>query len=204
VRGFFISSSKNPEEKTMSNPNIEQLAAAQKANTDVLLALLRTAFNGVERLTALNISASRELFNSTVSNTQQLMAAKDANSVGKLNSELAQPSMDKWVEYSRNVYNLGTEVQQELTSVIEAQYSNFTKSATSAVEKATAGAPAGSDVFAAALKSVMSASTQAFENINSVTKQLSGIAEANIQATTKATTKAVSATAAAAKKSAAK
>nr|MBL8412112.1 phasin family protein [Dechloromonas sp.] len=38
----------------MSNPNIEQLAAAQKANIEVMTALLRTAFNGVERLTALN------------------------------------------------------------------------------------------------------------------------------------------------------
>ena len=43
----------------MSNPSIEQLAAAQKANSEVLLALLRASFNGVERLTALNIAASR-------------------------------------------------------------------------------------------------------------------------------------------------
>jgi phasin family protein len=188
----------------MSNPNIEQLTAAQKANTEVLLALLRTAFNGVERLTALNIAASRELFNNTVSNTQQLLAAKDANSVAKINSELAQPNLDKWLEYSRSVYNLGTEVQKELSSVVEAQYATFTKTANSAVEKATAAAPAGSDVFAAALKSVLNASNQAFENINTVSKQLSSIADANVQATTKATPKAVSATSAAAKKSAAK
>ncbi|MBL8418032.1 MAG: phasin family protein, partial [Dechloromonas sp.] len=37
----------------MSKQNLEQIAAAQKANAEVMVALLRTAFNGVERLTAL-------------------------------------------------------------------------------------------------------------------------------------------------------
>jgi phasin family protein len=197
----------------MSNPNIEQLAAAQKANAEVLLALLRTAFTGVERLTALNVAASREFFNNTVANSQQLLAAKDANSVAKLNANLAQPSLEKLVEYSRSVYELTTDVQKELTSVIEAQYGKLTKDATAAVQKATAAAPVGGDVFAAAMNSVISASTQAFESLNSVTRQLSEIAESNIQTATKATgVKATaakapaktSATAAAAKKSTAK
>lgn len=197
----------------MSNPNIEQLAAAQKANAEVLLALLRTAFNGVERLTALNVAASREFFNNSVANSQQLLSAKDAASIAKLNADLAQPNLEKLVEYSRNVYELTTDVQKELTAVIEAQYGNLTKTASSAVQKATAAAPVGGDVFAAAMNSVISASTQAFESLNSVTRQLSEIAEANIQTAAKATgTKAAaakapaktSATAAAAKKSTAK
>lgn len=197
----------------MSNPNIEQLAAAQKANAEVLLALLRTAFNSVERLTALNVAASREFFNNSVANSQQLLAAKDPAAVAKLNADLAQPNLEKLVEYSRSVYELTTDVQKEVTSVIEAQYGKLTKDATSAVQKATAAAPVGGDVFAAAMNSVISASTQAFESLNSVTRQLSEIAEANIQTATKATgAKATaakapaktSATAAAAKKSTAK
>lgn len=197
----------------MSNPNIEQLAAAQKANAEVLLALLRTAFNSVERLTALNVAASREFFNNSVANSQQLLAAKDAAAVAKLNADLAQPNLEKLVEYSRSVYELTTDVQKELTSVIEAQYGKLTKDATSAVQKATAAAPVGGDVFAAAMNSVINASTQAFESLNSVTRQLAEIAEANVQSATKTTgvkttaAKAparTSATAAAAKKSTAK
>jgi len=188
----------------MSNPNIEQLAAAQKANAEVMMTLLRTAFNGVERMTALNIAASRELFSNTVANTQQLMAAKDANAVAKLNSELAKPNLDKWMEYSRNVYDLVSSMQKEVTAVMESQYNSFNQNATSAVEKATASAPVGGDVFAATMKSMLGASTKAFDNMNSMAKQLTDLAEANIQASTKATGKAVSATTAAAKKSAAK
>ena len=191
----------------MSNPNFEQLTAAQKANAEVMMTLLRTAFDGVERLTALNMAASREFFNNTVANAQQLLSAKDAAAVAKLNSELAQPNVDKLVGYSRSVYDLVTEMQKEITSVMEAQYSSFTKNAASAVEKAKASAPVGGDVFAATMQSMLGASTKAFDQMTSMAKQLSDIAEANVQAaakTSKAIAPAKSATAAAAKKAAAK
>lgn len=190
----------------MNKPNMEQLAAAQKANAEVMTALLRTAFNGVERLTALNMAASREFFNNTVSNAQQLLNAKDPSEAAKLGSDLAKPNADKWVDYSRSVYELVAGMQKELTSVMESQYGSFTKNASSAVEKATASAPVGGDVFAATMKSMLNASTKAFDNMNSMAKQLSDIAEANMAAagklTGKATGKAVSATTAAARKAA--
>lgn len=184
----------------MTNPNLEQLTAAQKANADVLLTLVRTAFNGVERLTALNIAATREFFDNSVANTQQLLNVKDPSDVTKLNSELTKPNLDKWMEYSRNVYDLVAQVQKELTSAVETQYSSFTRNAASTVEKVSAGAPMGGDIFAAALKSVLNASSQAFDNMTTVTKQFTDIAEANIQAASSATSQAVSATSAAAKK----
>lgn len=190
----------------MSKENLEQLAAAQKANTEALLAVLRTAFKGVEQLTALNISASRDFFNHSVNNAKQLLEAKDPATLGKLNTALAQPSLEKWLDYSRNVYELTSQIQKEMSAVIENQYTSFTKDATAAVQKAKTSAPVGGDVFAAALQSVLNASTQAFENMNSVTRQLSDIADANIQAATKATAAPAktSATAAAAKKSSSK
>ncbi|MBL8450857.1 MAG: phasin family protein [Dechloromonas sp.] len=181
-----------------TTPNLEQLAAAQKANAEVMMALLRTSFSGVEQLTALNMAASREFFNSAVSNTQQLLKAKDAKEMAKLNSQLAQPNVDKWTEYSRSIYDLVSSMQKEITSVLESQYSSFSKNASSAVEKASASAPVGGDVFAAAMKSMLNASTKAFDNMTSMAKQLSDIAEANVQVATKATKS--SATAAAAKK----
>ena len=194
----------------MNNPNIEQLTAAQKANAEVMMALLRTAFNGVERLTALNMAASRDFFNNTVAGTQKLMAAKDVSEITQLNT-IAQPGAEKWMDYSRSVYELVAEMQKEVTSVMEAQYSSFTKSATSAVEKAKSSAPVGGDVFAATMQSMLNASTKAFDNMTGMAKQLSDIAEANLQTAgktvavaAKPAAKAVSATAAAAKKSAAK
>ena len=186
----------------MSN-NLEQLATAQKANTEVMMALLRTAFNGLERLTALNMAASREFFNSTVANTQQLMGARDANALAKLNGELARPSLDKWMDYSRSLYDLTSEMQKEVMAVIETQYGSFTQNAHNAVAKAKASTPVGGDLFAATMQSLLDASNQAFGNMTSMAKQLSDIAEANLSAagkTAAGTTPAKSATAAAARK----
>lgn len=188
----------------MNNPNLEQLSAAQKANAEVMTALMRTAFNGLERLTALNMAATREFFNSTVANAQQLLAAKDADAVAKLGGELAQPNTEKMMDYSRSLYDLVSEMQKEVTSVMEAQYSNFQQTAASAVEKAKSSAPVGGDVFAATMQTMLDASTKAFDQMNSMAKQLSDIAEANLQAATKATAPAKSSATAAARKSAAK
>jgi hypothetical protein len=88
---------------------------------------------------------------------------------------------------------------------MEAQYSTFTKNAESVVEKAKASAPVGGDVFAATMQSMLGASTKAFDQMTSMAKQLSDIAEANLQAASNvAAPDKKSATAAAAKKAAAK
>jgi len=189
----------------MSNPNIEQLAAAQRANVEVMMSLLHTALSGIERLTALNLSASREFFNNTVANAQQLMAARDPGEIAKLNSELSRPNVEKAVDYSRSIYDLVTHMQKEITGVMEAQYTSFSRNASSAVAKAK-GAPVGGDVFAAGMESMLNASTKAFDSMSSMAKQLSEIAEANLQAATKIAAPAAaksSATSAAAKKAAA-
>ncbi len=188
----------------MSKLNIEQLTAAQAANAEVMMALVRTAFNGVERLTALNMAASREFFNNSVATTQQLMAAKDPSALAKLNSELPKPNVDKLVGYSRSVYDLVAEMQKEITAVMEAQYSSFTKNAASAVEKAKASAPVGGDVFAATMGTMLDASTKAFDQMTSMAKQLTDIAEANVQAASKAAAPAKTSATSAARKAAAK
>lgn len=189
----------------MSNPNFEQLAAAQQANAEVMTTLMRTAFNGLERLTALNMAASREFFNATVANAQQLMAAKDAAALAKINGELAQPNVEKLIGYSRSVYDLVSEMQKELTSVMEAQYSTFSKNAANAVEQAKSTTPVGGDVFAATMQSMLGASTKAFDQMTSMARQLSDIAEANMQVASKAAAPAkTSATTAAARKTAGK
>lgn len=177
----------------MSNINLEQLANTQKANAEVMMALVRSAFNGMEQLAALNLAATREFFNASVANTQQLMSAKDAQELSKLNSAIAQPNVEKMTEYSRRVYDLVTSMQKDITEVMESQYSNFTKTASSAIEKTTANAPVGGDVFGAAMKQMLQASTKAYDNMTQMAKQMTDIAEANVKTTTSATSKAAAA-----------
>jgi len=182
----------------MSDNPLEQLAQTQKANADVLSALVRTAFSGVEQLTALNIAASRDFFNASVSNAQQLLSVKDPQDLVKLNASLAQPNVEKLIDYSSKVYALTAQLQKELTAVVEAQYGAFTRNASAAIEKTSASAPLGGDVFAAALKSMLDAATAGYGNLTQLTHQFADITDANVQAATSATAKAAEATTAAA------
>ena len=177
----------------MSNNNLDQLAAAQKANAEVMMTLMRTAFEGMEKLAALNMNASREFFNTSVSSAQQMLAAKDAQELAKINTAVAQPNAQKLMEYSRNVYDLVTQLQQEVTSVMDAQYNSFSKNASASIAKTSTQAPVGGDVFAAAMKSMLDATNQAFGKMQGMAKQMTEIADANIQAATTATSKAVNA-----------
>jgi phasin family protein len=185
----------------MTTPNLEQLTAAQQANTEILMSLMRTGMVGFERLTALNIAASREFFNTAVATTQQLMTAKDASNLSAINSTLAQPNLEKWMDYSRSVYDLVSEIQKEVTGTIESQYSSFNKHATAAIEKTSASTPVGGEIFAAAMKSVLNATSSAFDNMTAIAKQMGEITESNIKAgAAKTAAKPASATAAAARK----
>ncbi len=178
----------------MSNLNLEQLANSQKASAEVMMTLVRSAFNGMEQLAALNLAATRELFNASVANTQQLLSVKDPKELGKLSSELAKPNVEKMTEYSRRVADLVTSMQKEITSVMEAQYSSFTKNASSAIEKTTATAPVGGDIFGAAMKQMLEASTKAYDNMTQMAKQMTDIADANVKSVSSATAKAAAAT----------
>jgi phasin family protein len=181
-------------------PDLEQMTAAQKANAEVVMALMRTSFEGMQRLAELNMAATREFFNNTVTRANSLLAAKDVNEVAAINQELAKPGLDKAMEYSRNVYDLVAQMQKDMTAVIEAQYSQFTKGAHDAIDKTSKASPVGGDIFGAAMKSMLEQTNKAFEGMNAVARQMAEIADANVKAANAATTKAVSAATKAAKK----
>ncbi len=176
-------------------PNMEQLASAQKANAEVMMALVRTGFDGIERLTALNIAASRELLNHVLANTKEMMGAKDTEELKKISEAMAKPGMDRWINYSRSLYQISSDMQKQISTVMETQYESFNEKASKAIDKTVASTPVGGDVFAAAMKSMLDASNKAYDNISSMAKQLSDIAEANLQAAQATTSKATSAAA---------
>ncbi|HMZ82985.1 MAG TPA: phasin family protein [Rhodocyclaceae bacterium] len=178
----------------------EQLAAANKANVDALLTIANTAFASAERLAALNLNTARAVLEDSVSNAKSLLTAKDVQELISLQASLAQPMVEKAVAYSRSVYEIATQTQEELSKVAEVQFSEVNKGIAAALDKAAKSAPAGSDVAVAAVKSAIAAANSAYDSINKAAKQVAEIAEANVAAATNATVKAVGAAAASAPK----
>jgi phasin family protein len=174
----------------------EQIAAANKANVETALTLANTAFASAERIAALNLNTARTLLEESVSTAKTLMGAKDAQELVGLQSALAQPALDKAIAYSRSLYEIATQTQEEFGKVFEAQFAEMNKNVASALDKAAKNAPAGSDVAVAAVKSAIAAANSAYDTITKAAKQVAEITEANVAAATSATVKAVGANAA--------
>lgn len=169
----------------------EQFASANKANVEIMLTIANTAFASAERLAALNLNAARMLLEDSVNNAKSLLAVKDPQDLMNVQAAVAQPAFEKAVAYSRSIYEIATQTQGELSKIFDSQYVEMNKNVTSALDKAVKGAPAGSDVAVAAVKSAIAAANSAYETMNKAAKQVAEMAEANVAAATSATVKAV-------------
>lgn len=163
----------------------EQFAAANKATVDSLLAVANTALASAERIAALNLNTARAALEDTASGVQSVMGAKDPQAVLAAQSSLAQPAVEKAVAYSRSIYEITSETQQELAKMVEAQFGDFQKSMANMVELAAKSAPAGSEGAVAAIQNAIAAANSAFGNMNAMAKQFADAAQANIAAVTK-------------------
>lgn len=171
----------------------EQLAATNKAAIEALLTIATASFSSAEKLASLNVNVARNLLEESIANTKTLFSAKDPQELAALQASLAQPALEKSVAYARNVYEIATQAQEEITKVIEAQMADANSNMASALDKAAKSAPAGSDVAVAAVKSALAAANSAYDNMSKAAKQVTEMAEANVAAATTATVKAAKA-----------
>jgi phasin family protein len=177
----------------MSYATPEQIAAANKASVETALTLANTAFASAERLAALNLNTARSILEDSVASAKALLGAKDIQDLIALQSTLAQPAVEKAVAYSRSIYEIATQTQEEVSKLVETQFAEVNKNVSVALDQAVKNAPAGSDVAVAAVKSAIAAANSAYDSLSKAAKQVAEIAEANVSAATTATVKAVAA-----------
>lgn len=157
----------------------EQVVAAHKANVETLFGLTTKAFEGVEKLVDLNVTASKAALTEAADAAQAVLSVKDAQELAALNANLVQPLAEKAAAYSRHVYEIVQSTGAELTKAFEAQAADAQKKFTNLVDSAAKNAPAGSETAVAVMKSAVAAATNAYESVQKVVKQASDLAEAN-------------------------
>ena len=177
----------------------EQFAANNKSNVEAMLTLANTAFASAERLAALNLNTARTMLEDSVASAKALLGVKDIQGFVALQTTLAQPAAEKAVAYSRSIYEIATQTQEEISKIVESQFAEANKNVATALDKAAKNAPAGSDVAVAAVKSAIAAANSAYDSMTKAAKQVAEITEANVAAATSATVKAVGSAGAAAK-----
>jgi len=176
----------------------EQILAAHKANVETLFGLTSKAFESVEKLVELNVTASRAALSEAASHTQAVLSVKDAQELLALQASLFQPLAEKTVAYSRHLYDIASGTGTELGKAFEAQAAEVQRSFSNLVDTAAKNAPAGSETTVAVFKSAVSAANNAFESVQKAVKQASDVAEANFNAVANSATNAAKTAAAAA------
>lgn len=163
---------------------LEQLSSANKAGVEILVNMANTAFGGAERLAALNLNAARTAMEDGATGTRALFGVEGVDGLGSLQSGLAQPGLEKAAVYSRSVYQIAADTQEALSDVVGGQVSEFSRSASEALDTAAKTAPEGSELAVSAIRSSISAANSAYESMSRTAKQVSEMAGATLAAVT--------------------
>ena len=157
----------------------EQIAATNKAGVEAAIGLANAQFAAFERLSALNFNTAKTAFEESVGHAKALLNAKDLQELVSLNTAAAQPAIEKAIAYSRSVYDVTSQSKTEVAKLVEEQAAEFSKNLAGLLDKVSKGAPAGSDVAVAAVKSALATVNSAYDSFTKVAKQANEIAEAN-------------------------
>jgi phasin family protein len=183
----------------------EQFSAASKASIEahiaMITALANKAFESVEKVIDLNLSAARASFEESNAAAKQLFAAKDPQEWLALSAAQAQPNAEKALAYGRSLATIASSVQAEFGKAAEAQLAETSRKVLELVEEVTKNAPAGSENAIAMFKSAIGNANAGYEQLTKTTKQAVEALEANMntavtQFTQPATPKATRASAA--------
>jgi phasin family protein len=164
----------------------EQFSNATKANLEsqfaVFSALTAKAFEGMEKLVDLNITAAKASLEESSATARQLLSVKDPQEFFSLTSAQAQPTAEKAMSYGRQVASIVAGTQAEFTKAAESQIAETSRKVISLVDEVSKNAPAGSENVVAAFKAGISNVNAGYEQMSKTAKQAAQTVESNVNA----------------------
>ncbi len=162
----------------------EQLIAAQKASVETAFTLANMAFDGAEKLVRLNVQTAKSALDEAAAQVQAVMSVKDAQALVAIQGELLQPLAEKTAAYGRQVYDIASATNTDVTKVLEAQLADLQQHFLAAVDAAFQNAPAGSENAVALVKANIAAASSAYESMHKAATQAVAAAQGGSNAAT--------------------
>jgi len=156
----------------MYSKNAQSQSLKNQSNLDAFSGLSTICLAGAERLTALNLTATRELLEDTFAAATQRPSAGTDFGFNLPKLAFGQPNVEKAIAYSRSVYQIFLETQQEMIQTLSTQFSS-----TNANFKLPSDWTAPFEMFTKGVQEVSSLTTKNASATIDATK--SAIAEAN-------------------------
>lgn len=174
---------------TANNAATEHFANFSKSGIDAMLSFAKVSMESTERLMALNLEAAKVTMTEGAKNAKALASVKEMTELNSLRTNVSETGVEFATNYSKNLYDLATSAQASFSGLIEAQANSAQKAIAENMDAAAKNAPAGSDVFFAAIKTAMAASTTAADTFTKAAKQSAAFAETNFKAAAPAASK---------------
>jgi phasin family protein len=169
------------EQETTMYQTPEQLIAFNKANLEMALRFAGVALEGTERLIDVQLKAAKSALADGMQSARALTTVRDFEQFSALKDTVVQPSFEKATAYAKQVYDVTSGTQADLTKVVEEQVSEFNKQVLSTLDQLVKTAPAGSEVGIAAMKSTLAAVNSGFDNLTKVARQFGDATQNNME-----------------------
>ncbi|BDB24522.1 phasin family protein [Cupriavidus sp. P-10] len=156
----------------------DQFAAVHKNNLNNLAKLSNTTFEGIQKLTELNLQAAKAAMADGQAILQAVSANKDLGDVLSFQGNVQQPAADKAIEYARHVCDIATQAQADLAKAVEEQFEQQQRNVQAFVDAFVKNAPAGAEGISATLQATLDNATQSYRAAQAISQQLAGLASA--------------------------
>jgi phasin family protein len=142
-----------------------------KSSLEAALAVASITLHSTERLLDLNLKTAREALDQGMRNAKALTEASNVQDVLAMQSNAAQPGIDKAIAYSRGLYEVASQAQTELNKLVEARIAQVNEDLIAALDNVAKVAPAGSEPAIAAFKSAMTMANSAYDTFAKTARQ---------------------------------
>jgi len=170
----------------------EKVTEAQQNGIDLLQQVSTKLLDSVDQLGKLQLEALRSNTQAQFESLKKLTQARDPQSLVDWQTTFAQPAVqaERLLDFNRQVYDLVSKTQAEITKLAEQQVENGNKQVQDLVEKFAKNAPAGAEPVVAALRSAVETVGNVYESAQKTAKQAAEIAENGIAAAASAANQA--------------
>ena len=158
----------------------EQIAAAQKANLETLSGLTNQALQSIEKLVELNMHIAKQSLSDSMSSAKKALEVKDIQQLLAHQAAAVAPMAEKIMAYSRHLYELAHETQENFTKSAEKEFQAGQRKMNSLVEDWTKNAPPGSDAAVNAMKHAIASATNVYETSQKAVKHAVEVAQSNL------------------------
>ncbi|MBT2792838.1 phasin family protein [Paraburkholderia strydomiana] len=149
----------------------DQFVAAQTDNAVTLFALTNKAFESFQRMTELNLQTIHSALATSEAYWHEALSVKTPEEYLTWQAGLIEPAAEQALSYSRQLYDIASNTNAELTKVAEAHYEHENHTARTLADDSVQNEPAGTGAPATVLKSAFPTSLHARETVRKAAKQ---------------------------------